>query len=96
MGGHIIISSEDAEDGALVRIKDFGIRIQPEIKEKGFERFFCIDSGNAKVSGLGLGLYITSEIIKQHQCSLNVESEPGKGAEFYFKLPYILPDVLHK
>ena len=51
-----------------------------------FERFYRVDNG-FRFGGLGLGLYISSEIIKAHEGILWVESETGKGSTFYFSLP---------
>jgi PAS domain S-box-containing protein len=90
----VIISSKSINDEVKVSVRDFGIGIKPEAQQKIFRRFYRIDASN-DVAGLGLGLYISREIIKMHGGTMGVESpsvgeadEPGKGSIFYFKLPY--------
>ena len=74
------------EDMAIVRISDSGPGIPKEKLTNLFERF---GTYNAKfqVSGLGLGLYISSDIIKSNGGEIGVESEMGKGTTFWFTLP---------
>jgi len=53
-----------------------------------FERFYRVQTKNKKkVEGLGLGLYISHEIIKEHRGKMWVESKFGKGSTFCFTLP---------
>ncbi|MFS8130360.1 MAG: ATP-binding protein, partial [Candidatus Dojkabacteria bacterium] len=71
-----------------VSIEDFGIGISKENLEKIFEKFFQSEVYNPdSIEGLGLGLYISSEIIKNHGGEIGVKSEPGKGSVFFFTLP---------
>jgi PAS domain S-box-containing protein len=72
---------------ATVSIKDFGIGISSEQQEHVFARFFRADGLASHMSGLGLGLYISKEIIDRHKGNINVKSEAGKGSEFYFSIP---------
>ncbi len=75
---------------ATVSVKDCGIGIQPEDAAKIFERFYRVDSNQTKtISGFGIGLYLSAEIIHRHQGQVWVESEPGKGSVFYFNIPTI-------
>lgn len=69
-----------------VRIKDEGIGLTPEEKSKLFNRFYRAEDVS-NISGLGLGLYLTKEILLRHGGNIDVISEPGKGSEFYFSLP---------
>jgi PAS domain S-box-containing protein len=85
--GKIIIRSEIKLNNIVVSIQDFGIGIEKENLEKLFARFYRVDNTSMKFQGLGLGLYISSEIIKAHNGSFWIESELGKGSTFYFLLP---------
>ena len=72
----------------IVRIRDEGIGIKPENLDRLFDRFFRANCDYAKkVEGFGIGLYLSSAIIKQHNGSIWAESEFGKGSTFYFSLP---------
>ena len=77
--------------GGMVRISvtDFGIGLSDEQKERIFERFYRVEDENHMASGLGMGLYISSEIVRNHKGEIGVESEAGKGATFYFDLPLL-------
>lgn len=71
-----------------VCVQDFGIGMSPRNKEKVFEQFYRVSGpGNLTFPGLGLGLYISSEIIKRLGGRIWVESEEGKGSTFCFTLP---------
>ena len=52
-----------------------------------FERFYRVDNTAMKFEGLGLGLYVSAEILTRHKGNFWIESEPGKGSVFYFRLP---------
>lgn len=71
-----------------ISIQDFGIGIAKKDFSRLFERFFRIDNKiRESFSGLGLGLFIASEIIKRHGGSINVSSVKGKGSIFTIYLP---------
>ncbi|MBA3723572.1 MAG: PAS domain-containing sensor histidine kinase [Candidatus Levybacteria bacterium] len=73
---------------AIVRVQDFGFGIAKNDQERIFERFYrTSDKEKNNVSGFGLGLYISSEIIKRHHGKLWVESMTGEGSTFIFLLP---------
>ena len=67
-------------------IKDHGLGIKKDNVERIFQRFERAVSANA-VSGLGLGLYITKQIVESHQGKIWVESEVGSGSTFWVELP---------
>lgn len=75
--------------GSCVRVSitDFGIGLSEEQKHKIFERFYRVEDKKNMTSGLGMGLYISSEIIHTHNGKIAVDSKPGEGSTFYFDLP---------
>ncbi|WP_316760093.1 PAS domain-containing protein [Pedobacter aquatilis] len=70
-----------------VSITDFGFGISQEDQKMIFDRFFRVSNIQKHFPGMGIGLYICAQIIKQHGGMLWVDSEPGKGATFSFTLP---------
>lgn len=84
---NIIISL--AKDGhhAKVGVKDEGIGIAASDQQQLFQRFFRVQNTTKNYSGLGIGLYISSEIIHRHGGKIWVESTEGKGSTFYFTVP---------
>ncbi len=84
----IIIRSFLQNNEVLLSVQDFGIGIPPDKLDKVFEQFYRV-SGNVQhtFSGMGLGLYISSEIIKREGGRIWASSTEGKGSIFYFALP---------
>lgn len=74
------------QDSVVISVQDYGIGIPSDMQEKVFERFFRV-ADNRNVLGLGLGLYISAEIVKLHGGKIWVESVEGKGSIFSFSLP---------
>lgn len=77
-----------AADGgrALLSVKDEGVGLREEDRERIFERFERAISAS-EASGLGLGLYITREIAQAHGGDITVESQLGEGSTFIVTLP---------
>jgi two-component system CheB/CheR fusion protein len=86
----VIVKSKVEAGNIIVSIQDFGIGIAEESLDKLFDRYYRVDNTAMRFEGLGLGLFISSEILKRHQGSFWIESEQGKGSTFFFRLP--LPD----
>ncbi|MCQ6959042.1 PAS domain S-box protein [Mucilaginibacter aquariorum] len=84
---HINISVSQQDSKAIVAVQDFGIGINKEQHDRIFSRFYRVDDLAAHISGLGIGLYISNEIITRHQGKLSVDSETGKGSTFKFEIP---------
>ena len=78
-----------ASDGMVtVSIRDYGIGIPREHQQKIFERFYRISDVHDKTfPGLGMGLYISAEIVKRHGGRLWVESAESEGTTFFMSLP---------
>lgn len=76
----------DHENSVMFTVEDQGIGIAMEDKDKIFERFERAISAS-EVSGLGLGLYISKQIVEAHGGTIRVESQLGKGSTFMVELP---------
>jgi signal transduction histidine kinase len=73
---------------AVVMVRDFGIGIPWSEQGRLFKKFFKSQSEEHKYrSGLGLGLYICANLIREHGGKIWAESVPGQGSTFYFSLP---------
>jgi two-component system phosphate regulon sensor histidine kinase PhoR len=84
----IDIDVQSRDDHAVVRITDHGEGVAPEERERIFRRFYRVDkSRSQEIAGTGLGLAITKHLVLLHHGTIDVESEPGKGATFVVTLP---------
>ena len=61
--------------------------IAPKELKDIFSRFYRVDDANPNISGLGIGLYLSHEIVTRHNGRIWAESEPGVGSTFWFTLP---------
>jgi two-component system, sensor histidine kinase and response regulator len=85
----IIVEIKTNQKEAVVSVSDFGIGIPKTNHSKIFDRFYRVyGSGNKSYPGLGMGLYISYQIIKLLGGKMWFESAPGKGSTFYFSLPF--------
>lgn len=87
----IQLGIETAEGYVKVSVKDNGDGIDPSVQPYIFDRYYRANHKGRKYSGLGLGLYISSEIIRRHNGEIGVESQPGQGSTFWFTLPAAAP-----
>jgi signal transduction histidine kinase/DNA-binding response OmpR family regulator len=85
-GKPIDIRLECENDCVRLIVRDHGIGIAKEFQRKIFERFERAVPGT-HYSGLGLGLYIVTQILKAHQGDITVTSEPGDGSTFTVSIP---------
>jgi PAS domain S-box-containing protein len=84
----VMIRLAKDQDKAIVSVQDFGIGIAKAHHDKIFERFYQVTEPMEKTfPGLGIGLYISNEIIRRHHGGMWVESAKGKGSTFSFSLP---------
>lgn len=84
----IIISVSRRNNHAVVSVQDFGIGIAQDKHKKIFDRLYQVDDTPVKTfPGLGLGLFISKQIIEKHDGKIWVSSKKGKGSTFIFTLP---------
>lgn len=83
----VIIGLHRSGDNARVTVTDFGIGLTPDQQEMIFERFYRVNNVKHFFPGLGMGLYISSEIVKAHNGTMGVISRSSEGSTFYFDLP---------
>jgi len=83
----IVVRMEKNETVAHVSVIDFGIGMSEEDQKQIFERFYRAEGGEFLTPGLGMGLYISSEIIKEHDGKMSVTSKLNEGSAFSFSVP---------
>ena len=84
----ITVKVNVADKKVICAVHDDGIGIPKDQQDKIFDRFYRVASQNSHTyPGIGLGLYISKEIICRHEGEIWVESEYEKGTTFYFALP---------
>ncbi len=75
------------EDEALISVRDDGIGIADEYKEKIWQRFYQVDASRGEDSGIGLGLFMVQQIARAHGGYVTLDSTLGIGSEFILHLP---------
>jgi signal transduction histidine kinase len=87
-GNKINVEISKNKSGVIISVRDFGMGIAKSQQKKIFERFYRTNGKKERdIKGLGLGLYIASEIVKAHEGKLWLESKVGEGTTFFFSLP---------
>ncbi len=87
-GRKIVISMQTEKDWAVIKVQDEGVGIPEEHLHHVFKSFFRSENFIEKdPGGMGLGLYLSKEIISRHGGSIWAENNPGRGSTFYIKLP---------
>ncbi|HTO99209.1 MAG TPA: HAMP domain-containing sensor histidine kinase, partial [Myxococcales bacterium] len=84
-GSEVMVRASPEQDSVRFEVSDQGEGIAPEYRQRIFEKFFRIPG--TKGEGVGLGLYLSREIVLAHGGEMGVESEVGKGSRFWFTLP---------
>jgi len=87
MSGNIVINTSCKSGNAVVSVSDNGIGIPEKDIENVFLRFYRVSGSASSFSGSGIGLFISSEIIKAHNGRIWAESKLGNGSVFYFSIP---------
>jgi signal transduction histidine kinase len=83
----ITVGVEQEGPEVALRVEDQGVGISLDDQRRLFERFERVESVRRHFRGLGLGLYISRQIVLAHGGSIRVESDPGRGARFLVRLP---------
>jgi PAS domain S-box-containing protein len=89
----IYIKVKKQENEVTVSVTDTGMGIPPEQIPRLFNRYFRGHEESYQYSGIGLGLFISAEIVKHHGGRMGVESKLGEGSTFWFTLPLNQPCV---
>lgn len=83
----VLISVQHVLDNAQISIQDFGIGIPADQQKQIFERFYQVSHQNKDLTGLGIGLYISNQIVQYHNGQIWVDSITEQGSTFHFTLP---------
>jgi two-component system phosphate regulon sensor histidine kinase PhoR len=87
-GGSVILRAKEVESGVRIEIEDNGPGIEPQYRERLFERFFRIDKGRSKeMGGTGLGLAIVKHLVSAMNGQVGMEPAKPQGSIFWFTLP---------
>jgi len=87
-GKLVTVSCALHDNEVQVSVTDDGMGIRPQDLPRIFDRYYRSESQHTRhISGFGVGLYLSAEIIRRHDGCIWVESEKGKGSKFYFTLP---------
>ena len=85
----VAVRLAESEEGAVIEVEDFGIGIDAEHLDRVFDRFFRVSSDDEKTfPGLGMGLFISQEIVRRHGGTLRVTSKKGSGSVFRVVIPF--------
>ncbi len=85
--GHVWVSVSEENGELLLHVRDDGIGIPAEHREKIWQRFYQVDPSRGESSGAGLGLAMVSQIARLHGGYMTIESIPDEGSVFTLHLP---------
>ncbi len=86
--GEVIVEIKRENGEVRFSVQDFGRGIEPQYKDRVFERYFRVPGSEKQ--GIGLALAIGKEFIEAQRGSIGVESELGSGSRFWFKLKHLM------
>lgn len=90
-GSRIELGARALTDELLIWVKDEGMGVPEEARDKVFDKFYRVDNSDSrKIGGTGLGLALVKEIIEAHGGRVWVESATGSGSTFWVSLPLII------
>lgn len=84
----VIVKIEEQNNRVLVSVTDKGIGMSEKHLDRVFDRYYRVEENAIEFQGLGIGLYISYDIVQRHHGDMWVESLPEVGSTFHFSLPY--------
>jgi signal transduction histidine kinase len=89
--GEVVVTGYRAGDQAVLEVRDNGIGMTPEVRERCLQTHFSTKRENALYegynAGMGLGLSFVAVVLDHHEAALEIESEPLRGALFRLRFP---------
>ena len=85
----VMVKMESHNNYLQVSVTDNGVGMSEKHLEKVFDRYYRVEEHSLQFQGLGIGLYISYDIVKRHNGKMWVESIAGEGSTFHFTLPFV-------
>jgi signal transduction histidine kinase len=85
----LLVTTSVVDKELVVNVRDYGIGISPDEQSKIFNCFFKTADTASTYPGIGIGLFMSSEIIRMHNGTIGVQSKQGEGSNFFFTLPLV-------
>ncbi|NUT56249.1 MAG: HAMP domain-containing protein [Thermoleophilia bacterium] len=86
-GGTVALVAGRSGEGVRIAVRDEGLGIPEEQQDRIFTKFFRGDAGATGITGTGLGLAVSREIVEAHGGRIGFDSDPGQGTTFWLELP---------
>lgn len=90
-GGTVRVVLKDGDHDAEIEVKDDGIGVSEADRRRLFEPFRRVGDRRGEIPGVGLGLFVSRQIVTAHGGTIEVQSEPGRGSTFRVRLPRSAP-----